>query len=459
MSTYSISGTISGVGGNGATVSLTGTSTATVTANASGSYTFTGLANGTYTVTPSKAGFSFTPASQVATVNNANVTAVNFSTVTYSISGTITGAGGNAATVSLTGASTATTTTDASGNYAFSGLVNGSYTVTPSKSGFTFSPTSQSVTVSNVSVAGVNFSSAALPTFSISGTISGTGGNAATVTLSGTSSATVTASATGTYTFSNLVNGSYTVTPSKSGFIFTPANKAVTVSGANVTGVNFTSTAQLAIDKTVSADASLIVSSITSPAFSTTKTNELLLAVVSTNGIFSGVTVTSVSGGGLTWSLVRRTNTQQGTAEIWRAFSAGTLSNVSVRANLSQIATASTITVVTFSGVDTSGTGGSGAIGATGSANASSGPQTASLTTTRNNSWVLGVGTDSQRATSRTVGANQTMVHQYVGSGFTGWIQRQNSTTPTSGTAVTINDTAPTSDRYDLTLCEVLPAQ
>ena len=79
--TYSISGTISGSGGNGATVTLTGASTATVTADASGNYSFTGLANGSYTVTPSKPGFTFTPASQGVTVNNANVTGVNFSTV------------------------------------------------------------------------------------------------------------------------------------------------------------------------------------------------------------------------------------------------------------------------------------------------------------------------------------------------------------------------------------------
>jgi hypothetical protein len=457
VTTYSISGTISGLGGNGATVTLTGASTATVTANASGSYTFSGLLNGSYTVTPSKAGFSFTPASQAVTVNSANVSGLNFSTITYTITGTISGTGGNAATVNLTGASTATATADALGNYTFSGLVNGSYTVTPSKSGFTFSPASQSVTVSNASVAGVNFSATALPTFSISGSISGTGGNGATVTLSGAASATVTASATGTYTFSNLLNGSYTVTPSKSGFIFAPANKAVTVNGANVTGVNFTATGQLAIDQSVSADASLIVSSITSPAFSTTKTNELLLALVSTESS----SVSSVTGGGLTWSLVRRTNTQQGTAEIWRAFSASTLSNITVRASLSQTTTAAAITVVTFSGVDTSGSGGSGAIGATAGTSASSGAPTASLTTTRNNSWVLGVGVDSQRASSRTVGSNQTMVHQGTSSlfGFTGWMQRQNSTTPASGTVVTVNDTAPTSDRYNLSICEVLPAQ
>jgi len=38
-------------------------------------------------------------------------------------------------------------------------------------------------------------------------------------------------------------------------------------------------------------------------------------------------------------------------------------------------------------------------------------------------------------------------------------VQRQTSTTPASGTVVTINDTAPTTDRYNLAIVEVLPAQ
>ncbi|MFI5107225.1 MAG: beta strand repeat-containing protein [Terriglobales bacterium] len=460
--TYGISGTISGPGGSGATVNLTGASTATITADASGNYTFTGLANGAYTVAPSKTGITYTPASQPATVSNANVTALNFSTVTYSISGTISGTGGNAATVNLTGTATATVTADASGNYTFTGLVNGPYTVTPSKTGFTFTPANQPVTVASVSIAGVNFTAVAPTTFSLSGTISGSGGNAATVTLSGTASATATADASGNYTFSNLNNGSYTVTPSKAGFVFTPANKAVTVSGISVTGVNFVATAQLAIDQNVSTDRSTSSTTITSPTFTTTKTNELLLAFIASDGNTAGITVTGVAnatGTALTWTLVKRTNTQLGTAEIWRAFSPTTLSGASVRATLSQSVGAS-ITVVTFSGVDTSGTGGSGAIGATGGGTANPGAPTASLTTTRDNSWVIGVGNDWDNATSRTVGANQTMVHQYLATtiGDTYWVQRQTSTTPASGTVVTINDTAPTGDRYNLSLCEVLPA-
>jgi carboxypeptidase family protein len=76
--TYTITGTISGAGGSGATVKLTGAATATATANSSGVYTFSGVANGSYTVTPTKTGYVFTPASQAVTVSGANATA-NFS--------------------------------------------------------------------------------------------------------------------------------------------------------------------------------------------------------------------------------------------------------------------------------------------------------------------------------------------------------------------------------------------
>jgi len=58
------------------------------------------------------------------------------------------GNGGSGATVTLSGAAAATTTANSSGNYTFSGLANGTYTVTPSHAGYTFSPTSLSVTVS-----------------------------------------------------------------------------------------------------------------------------------------------------------------------------------------------------------------------------------------------------------------------------------------------------------------------
>jgi hypothetical protein len=238
--TFTITGTISGTGGNGATVSLSGTSTATVTANAVGGYTFSGLANGTYTVTPTKSGFSFTPPSVSVTVNGANATANFTSAQNFIISGTISGAGGNGATVQLIGSSSQTVTASTSGTYSFS-VPNGIYTVTPTKSGFVFTPPSQSVTVSSANKT-ANFTSA-VQTFTLSGTITGSGGSGATVKLTGTSTATVTANSSGAYTFGGVTNGSYTVTPTKTGFTYTPPNQAVTVSGANATA-NFTSAVQ-----------------------------------------------------------------------------------------------------------------------------------------------------------------------------------------------------------------------
>ena len=70
---------------------------------------------------------------------------------TYSISGS---AGTSGATVSVGSASA---TSDASNNYTIAGLAAGTYTVTPTKSGCTFSPASASVTITSANVTGKNF--------------------------------------------------------------------------------------------------------------------------------------------------------------------------------------------------------------------------------------------------------------------------------------------------------------
>jgi PKD repeat protein len=44
----------------------------------------------------------------------------------------------------------------------------------------------------------------------------------------------------GQYRFTNLGNGTYTITPSKSGYIFTPSSQTKTISGNHANGVNFT---------------------------------------------------------------------------------------------------------------------------------------------------------------------------------------------------------------------------
>ena len=230
--TFSLSGLLSpAVTGSGATVTLAGASTAMSIADNLGNYSFSGLSNENYTVTPTKSGITFTPGSQSIQINGASVAGVSFTAVgqTFSIAGTITGSGG--ASIALSGGATEFTTADASGNFTFTGLANGTYTLTPSKGGVTFSPASQSVRVNGGNVTGVAFTATA-QTYSVTGVL--TGGSGATVTLSGASSATTTANSSGNYTFSGLANGTYTVTPKKVGFTFSPSSQSVTINGANL---------------------------------------------------------------------------------------------------------------------------------------------------------------------------------------------------------------------------------
>ena len=467
--TWTISGTIGpSAAGSGATVVLSGTAGATVTVDASGNYNFNGLTNGSYTVTPNKTGFSFSPPSTTVNVSGASTTRVNFTasatTQTWSVSGVITPSGaGSGATVALTGTASASTTADSSGNFTFAGLSNGSYTVTPSKAGFTFSSASLPANVNGANVSGINFTGAA-QTWSISGTITpSSAATGATVSLSGAASATVTPNASGNFTFSGLANGSYTVTPTEGGYTFNPSSQTTAISAASVTGVNFTAqtagTQTLAVDAISSQGLTSNATTVSTAAFSTNFGNELLLAFIAGDYLSgTNTTVTGVTGAGLTWALVKRTNVQSGTAELWRAFAPTSLSGVTVTATLSQ-SVVSSITVMSFSGADGTGSNGSGAIGATATANAKTGAPSASLVSTRNNSLMLGVGNDFDNAIARTVGPAQSLVYQLLTStGDTYWVQRQTNTTPVSGTAVTINDTAPMSDRYNLSLVEVLPA-
>src|SRR5262245_33559143 len=121
--------------------------------------------------------------------------------------------------------------------------------------------------------------------------------------------------------------------------------------------------AQIVRDTSVFADQPNRSTTVSSPTFSTASGNELLLAFIATDYLSgTNTTVKSVAGAGLTWTLVVRTNAQSGTAEIWRAFAATPLTNVSVTATLSQ-STASSMSLLSFTGVDTSGVNGSGAIG------------------------------------------------------------------------------------------------
>jgi hypothetical protein len=160
---------------------------------------------------------------------------------TYSVSGAVTGDATSGVTITLSGASSATTTTAAGGAYSFTGLADGSYTVTPSLTGYTFNPASTSITVSGADViTGAGFAatanSSALAT--VSGTITGPWVQSVKITMSGGASGTTTTDSSGNYSFANVASGaSYTFTPSLSGYTYANASETVAIPGGNTAPV------------------------------------------------------------------------------------------------------------------------------------------------------------------------------------------------------------------------------
>jgi len=90
------------------------------------------------------------------------------SSETFRLSGTISPqSAGNGTTVALSGPISASTTGNSSGNYSFSGLANGTYAVTPSRSGYLFSPSVQSVSIDGSDVSGIDFAASQQSTYSV----------------------------------------------------------------------------------------------------------------------------------------------------------------------------------------------------------------------------------------------------------------------------------------------------
>jgi hypothetical protein len=201
----------------------------------------------------------------------------------------------------------------------------------------------------------------------------------------------------------------------------------------------------LVVDTSVAVDGT---NAVTTASFHTAQPGELLLAFVASDGPTGNTQTVTVSGAGLTWTLVKRANSQLGTAEIWQATAAsvvtGTVTSTQARTGYDQ-----SLTVVAFRG--------SGGVGASATAGAGSGAPTVSLVTTKAGSLVFGVGNDWDNAIGRTLGPNQVFQHQWIdtGIGDTYWVQNLTPPTGAAGSTATLNDTAPTGDRWNFAAVEV----
>ncbi len=136
---------------SGAEVTLSdGVSLRSIFTESNGFYQFTHLREGgSFTVSAAKPHFTMTPQSQsfnnLTSNQTVNFTATATSAPFYTINGTVTnnGVGLSGVTITLSGSQAGLRTSDANGHYSFTLAGGGSYTVTPSMLGFTFTPPSQ----------------------------------------------------------------------------------------------------------------------------------------------------------------------------------------------------------------------------------------------------------------------------------------------------------------------------
>jgi hypothetical protein len=264
-SAHAISGN---VGIASATITLTGTTSESVTSNSKARYSFTELKSGSYVVTPSLTGYTFTPASQSVTLSSSNATAINFKATAVA---KITSLQATPAKFTLTAAgATEQLQVEASySNGSNSNVTQNATYVSNSTGVATVSETGLVTAKANgaatIVVSYDDLSSSVSATVAIATATYSISGNAglasATVALTGTSNTSTTASSSGAYTFSGLPAGSYTITPSLSGYTFTPPSQSATITNANVSGVNFT-----AAENTHSVDLSWGAGTITDPS-------------------------------------------------------------------------------------------------------------------------------------------------------------------------------------------------
>jgi beta-lactam-binding protein with PASTA domain/Ca2+-binding RTX toxin-like protein len=203
---------------------------------------------------------------------------------------------------------------------------------------------------------------------------------------------------------------------------------------------------------------------ITSPAFAVAA-NTLLVAFISSDGPATTPAtaanqrqnVNSMNNNAslpaLTWTRAAQANAQAGTAEVWYAFAPTARASMTVNAVFRFSATAS-MTVVGFTGAANSLAGAATSI--VSNAPGSATQPAATITTTRANSYVFGVGVDWDNFRTMSAAAGSTLVNQSTNA-ITDTYFTVRSTTPQSlaGVPTTVGVTGTATDRWNFAAVEI----
>jgi len=248
--TYTIGGTVSGLSGTGLVLQNNGGDNLTISAN--GSFTFATPINdgSTYAVTvlanPTGPNQTCVVTSGSGTLSGANVSNVSISctTNTYTVGGSVSGLTATGLVLQNNGGDNLSIT--ASGSFTFAtALTDGSsYAVTVSTQplGQICSVSGGTGTLSGANVTTVSISCAAVPTYTIGGSVSGLTG--AGLVLQNNGGDNLSIGANGSFTFATPINdgSTYAVTVSTqpAGQSCSVTGGSGTVSGGNVTSVSIT---------------------------------------------------------------------------------------------------------------------------------------------------------------------------------------------------------------------------
>jgi len=185
------------------------------------------------------------------------------------------------------------------------------------------------------------------------------------------------------------------------------------------------------------------------PLFSTATSSDLLVAFVGYDGPNNTPQTATVTGAGLTWQLAKRSNAQNGTAEIWFAKATDFLSSVTVSSQPGIAGYHGLLVVLAFTNA-----AGPGIVG---QASAPSGAPDIFLPGVFAGNWVFAVGNDWDNAISRTPVTGQVLVDQQLdpGTGDSYWVQSTAAPSVADG-LVDIHDTAPLADRWNYAAIEIV---
>lgn len=233
---YLVSGTVTADGATPLAGALVATAGAAEPTGTTGAYRMY-LPAGRYTINVSKDGYTFQPAALCLRYGEV---VRDFTAVGYRIAGVITGVANNVP-ITVTDGVRSVTVTGYGGIAAWQlpSVPAGVWHITASAAGYSFNPVGWANPLAVGAAAGsINFIAGPADRWTVRGTVTHLGEALSGVTISAGALSAVTDTGGG-FALCGLSAGTWTITPSAPGRTFVPSSLTVTVGGADVTGIAF----------------------------------------------------------------------------------------------------------------------------------------------------------------------------------------------------------------------------